>query len=269
MQPLGIPRRCQVLLLALAVLLLSRAAAATDIPPLRGRVNDNAGILAPETKRRLTDKLAAYEQATGHQLAVLTLETLGGDPIEDYSIRVVEAWKLGQKGSDDGILLLVVSGDRKLRIEVGYGLEGALPDAAAGRIVRDIITPHFKAGDFDRGVSEGVDAILAQTGAEALAGAPEGSSERGVAAEPPPRRSPPSGIWGWIGFLLSMLFKIAFFGIFVLIVIVLALLNTFGRAGRARGTFIGGGFGASSGGGGGFFSGGGGSFGGGGASGSW
>lgn len=269
----------QLLLWIAASLLFTLNAHALEVPPLQGRVNDHAGILSPAVEESLTRKLAAYEQATGHQLAILTIPTLAGDPIEDFSIRVVEAWKLGKKGVDDGVLLLVASNDRKMRIEVGYGLEGDFPDAAAGRVVRDVMAPHFRRGDFESGITAGVNAVLAATGAQALAGQDKASGKRGAwqadddeAGVPKQKRAPPSGILGWAGYLLSLLFKFAFFGIFVLIVLFLLITNLL--SGGFRGGFFGGfggGGGFSGGGGGGFdgFSGGGGGFGGGGASGDW
>ncbi len=254
----------------IAVTLYAARGSAAEVPALAGRVNDRAQILAAATRDQLTRKLSAYEQSTGHQLALLTMPTLGGDPIEDFSIRVVEAWKLGKKDRDDGILLLVVSGDRKVRIEVGYGLEGELPDAAAGRIIRDVMTPHFRSGDYNTGITAAVDAILASTGAEALVGG-DAAVAKGQPRAIQKIKTAPVGVFGWIGWILAALFKLAFFGIFIVIFIVLVVVNLLGGGGRSRGFYVGGGgFGSGGGGGGGGgFSGGGGSFGGGGASGDW
>lgn len=244
---------------------------AGEVPPLKGRVNDHARILSPTVHQLLSERLAAYEQKTGHQLAVLTVPSLSGDPIEDYSIRVVEAWKLGKKGADDGILLLVASGDRKMRIEVGYGLEGSLPDAAAGRIVRDVMAPHFKRGDFDGGVLAAVNAIFAATGGESLIDAGALSAGRHLGAPGAAQTTKPVGTLGWF---LTGLLKLAFFGIFVLVILGIIVAN-FLRGARSGGVFVSsGGFGSSDGGSFGGssdsgFSGGGGSFGGGGASGDW
>jgi len=130
------------------------------VPFLTGRVVDDAEILSSATRDRLTAVLKAHEHATGDQIAVLTVPTIGGESIEEYAVKVVESWKLGQKGKDNGVLLVIAPKDRKLRIEVGYGLEGTLTDAAASRIIRNVITPRFKTGDYDAGVSEGVDAIV-------------------------------------------------------------------------------------------------------------
>jgi uncharacterized protein len=134
---------------------------AIDVPFLTGRVVDNAEILKPATRERLVAQLKALEDRTTNQVAVLTVPTLEGESVEDFAVRVFEAWKLGQKGKDNGVLVVVVPNDRRMRIEVGYGLEGTLTDVQAARIIRDRMTPAFKAGDFDRGVSDGVDAIVA------------------------------------------------------------------------------------------------------------
>jgi uncharacterized protein len=146
--------------LAPAILIVASAAHGADVPTLSGRVVDDAAILAPATRERVAAALEAHERATGNQIAVLTTATLGGESIEDYAVRVFAAWKLGQQGKDNGVLVVVVPRDRKMRIEVGYGLEATLPDAAAGRIIDDVMKPRFKAGDYDRGVSDGVTAIV-------------------------------------------------------------------------------------------------------------
>jgi uncharacterized protein len=134
--------------------------AGADVPYLSGRVVDNADLLKNAARDRVSAVLKAHEQATGNQIAVLTVPTIGDESIEEYAVKVFESWKLGQKGKDNGVLLVIAPKDRKLRIEVGYGLEGTLTDAAASRIIRNVITPQFKAGDFDKGVSDGVDAII-------------------------------------------------------------------------------------------------------------
>lgn len=133
---------------------------ALNVPPLRARVNDLAGMLSPQDARTLEQRLAAFEQDTGHQIAVLTVPSLEGDAIEDFGIRVAEAWKIGQKGFDNGAILIIAQKDKKLRIEVGYGLEGVLPDAIASRIIREVIVPRFRDGDFSGGIVAGVNAIL-------------------------------------------------------------------------------------------------------------
>jgi uncharacterized protein len=150
-----------LLLVALFVAVLSSSAAtALDIPPLRARVNDLAGMLSPEAAQALEQRLADFERETGHQIAVLTIPSLEGDALEDFSIRVAEAWKIGKKGFDNGAILLIAQKEHKLRIEVGYGLEGVLPDAIASRIIREVIVPRFRSNDFSGGIVAGVNAIL-------------------------------------------------------------------------------------------------------------
>lgn len=148
------------------------------IPALKARVTDLTGTLSAEQQARLEGRLAAFEQQKGAQLAVLLVPTTQPEAIEQYSIRVVEQWQLGRKGVDDGVLLLVAKQDRKLRIEVGYGLEGALNDATARRIIAEIITPRFKAGDFGGGIEAGVENIVAVIDGEPLPAA-EGSESGG------------------------------------------------------------------------------------------
>ncbi|MBI4059987.1 MAG: TPM domain-containing protein [Elusimicrobia bacterium] len=146
------------LLLSLA---LAGPAAALDVPFMSGRVNDHAGLLSAAARESLEAELKDFEARTGHQLAVLTLASLEGAPLEDFSLQVARTWALGRKGKNDGVLFLVARDDRKLRIEVGHGLEGGIPDALAGRIIHDAITPRFRAGDFEGGIQNGVDAIIA------------------------------------------------------------------------------------------------------------
>jgi uncharacterized protein len=133
----------------------------SEIPFLASRVNDTAGILSPPTAAELEKRLKAHEDSTSNQIAVLTIPGLEGESIESYSIRVVDNWKLGQKGKDNGVLLLVARDDHKVRIEVGRGLEGNLPDITCGIIIRKEIVPRFKEGDYDAGVRAGIEAILA------------------------------------------------------------------------------------------------------------
>ena len=131
-----------------------------DVPILTGRVVDNAQILSAETHRSLTDSLKAHESRTGNQVAVLTVPTLDGENVEDYAIRVFDDWKLGQKDKDNGILILVAPNERRMRIEVGYGLEGEMTDGMAGRIISGIITPKFKNGDYNGGITDGALAVM-------------------------------------------------------------------------------------------------------------
>ena len=147
---------------ALVMCMAAGLACAADVPMLSGRVVDNAELLSSGARERLTSALKAHEDKTGNQVAVLTIPTLGEDNIEQYAVRVFEQWKLGKKGKDNGVLLVIVPKERKIRIEVGYGLEGALPDVASSRVIRNVIAPAFKANHFDQGVEEGVAAIVKQ-----------------------------------------------------------------------------------------------------------
>jgi uncharacterized protein len=146
----------------LLALLLCGAAQADEVPvpPLSARVTDLASTLSSQQIQTLESRLAAFEAKKGAQLAVLILPTTRPETIEQYSIRVAEAWKLGRKGVDDGVLLLVAKEDREMRIEVGYGLEGALNDATANRIVEEIIVPFFRRGEFYAGIDAGTAAII-------------------------------------------------------------------------------------------------------------
>src|SRR5450759_3624186 len=158
----GPVRRALAISVSLACLCASAGLADIDVPFLTGRVVDNAAILRPETRARLTEAMKAHEQATGNQIAVLTVPTIQPVSIEEYAVKVFQAWKLGQKGKDNGVLIVVVPQDRKMRIEVGYGLEPTLPDGAAGAIIRDLMTPEFKNSDYDKGIEAGVTAVIAQ-----------------------------------------------------------------------------------------------------------
>ena len=153
--------RAAFLLAALLALPGIPRAQAAEVPYLTGRVVDNAEILKTETRRRIADELQAHEKRTGNQIAVLTVPTLGGESVEEYAVRVFEQWKLGRKGQDNGVLVVVVPQDRRMRIEVGYGLEGTLTDVAASRIIRDVMTPRFRSGDYDGGIARGVTAVVA------------------------------------------------------------------------------------------------------------
>jgi uncharacterized protein len=143
-------------------------ALALDVPPLRGRINDYAGLIPADRARALEARLARFEEETGHQIAVLTVPSLEGDSLEKFSIRVAESWKIGKKGFDNGAILLVVQKERKIRIEVGYGFEGILPDAVASRIIREAIAPRLREGDYAAGIDAGTEAIIQVTRGEAL-----------------------------------------------------------------------------------------------------
>jgi uncharacterized protein len=253
------------LLTIIMLLLASGSAMALDVPSLRGRVNDYAGVMGQEQVRGLEVRLARFEQETGHQVAVLTIPTLEGEDIEGFSIRVAESWKIGKKGFDNGVILVVAVKDRRLRLEVGYGLEGVLPDAIANRIISDYIVPRFRAQDYAGGISAGIDAVLRVIRNEPL---PESARDRGRTQSP------------GFGNIAMLIITLALFALMVLASSANRRRNhMWGARGRRHGPFIlgpggfgggyggGGYFGGGSGGGG--FSGGGGGFGGGGASGSW
>jgi uncharacterized protein len=138
------------------------------VPALRARVTDLAGLLPPERVAALEAKLAEHERATGNQIAVLTVDTTDGEPIESFALRVLQTWKLGRKGIDDGALVVVAKADRTARIEVGYGLEGAIPDAIAKRIIEDVMLPRFREGDFAGGLDAATDALTKAARGEAL-----------------------------------------------------------------------------------------------------
>ena len=134
--------------------------AALEVPTLKGHVNDYAGMLSASSRRQLETVLTTFEQQESTQIVLLTVPSLEGDALENFSIRVAETWKIGQSGSDNGAILLISKKDRKIRIEVGYGLEGSLTDLKAGRIIRNVIAPRFKMGQFDQGILEGISAMM-------------------------------------------------------------------------------------------------------------
>ncbi|WP_460478291.1 TPM domain-containing protein [Bordetella muralis] len=146
----------------------STADAPVGVPTLQARVTDLTGTLDTARRQGLEQRLAALEQRKGAQVAVLIVPTTAPDTIEQYATRVFDAWKLGRKGTDDGVLLIMAKNDRTLRIEVGYGLEGAIPDAIAGRIIREQIVPRLQAGDYAGGIEAGVAAIEKLVDGEAL-----------------------------------------------------------------------------------------------------
>src|SRR5580693_25483 len=144
------------------------ALADVAVPPLTGRVVDQTATLSSGDIASLTQTLKDLQARKGSQIAVLIVPTTAPEAIEQYSIRVAEAWKIGRKKIDDGAILLVAKDDHKLRIEVGYGLEGALTDVTARRIIDEVITPKFRSGDFAGGISDGVDRIMAVVDGEPL-----------------------------------------------------------------------------------------------------
>jgi uncharacterized protein len=150
---------CRCILLSFCFLISSSIAVALDVPPLRGRVNDYANVLQSNQVQALEAQLAQLERDTGHQVAVLTIPTLDGEDLEGFSIRVAESWKIGKKGFDNGAILLVAVKDRRLRLEVGYGLEGVMPDAIAKRVTADYIVPYFRQQDYGAGIVAGIAAV--------------------------------------------------------------------------------------------------------------
>lgn len=154
------PARLRALLAAALLLLPVTVAAEVAVPPLKSRVTDLTGTLDAAQRAALEQTLAAFEAKQGAQIAVLLVPTTQPETVEQYAVRVFEQWKLGRKGIDDGVLLVVAKNDRKLRIEVGYGLEGPLPDAIARRIIADDIVPRFKQNDFAGGIRAGTERIM-------------------------------------------------------------------------------------------------------------
>jgi len=251
----------------LLCVLIPISISALEVPPLEGRVNDRAGIFSSSQSRELDQYLAALEQESSVQMAVLTVPGLKGEDLEGFSIRVADEWKLGQEGKDNGVLLILAVKDRKVRLEVGYGLEGVLTDAKSGYIVREIMIPYFSKGDYSGGITAAAMAVagVVTGGKDITQSAIEESGRKG---EQSSRRSVPINL---------------------LVILFILFFNSFGRMGRrgrgglfqllflnsllgsSRRSGWGGGSGSSFGGGGfgGGFGGGGGGFGGGGASGSW
>ena len=238
--------------------LLATAALALTFPPLSGRIVDQADIIPQQTRETLEPRLSELEQKSGIQLVVATVRSLEGQEIEPYANELFRFWKLGEKQKNNGVLLLVAPNERRVRIEVGYGLEGTLTDAISSVIIANAITPRFKAGDFAGGITRGVDDIITvlTTDESEWQKRPSLRLDRPQAAHPT----------NWIG-LIAL-------GVFLVLMVVSPgfrmLVFAMLLSGRGRGGgWSGGGGGWSGGRGGGGFSGGGGSSGGGGASGRW
>src|ERR1700674_2831642 len=161
--------RCALLLLIFIAVILALPAFAAELkfPALSGRVVDDANVLNPSTQAELTDMLAAHERATGEQVVVVTLASMQGNTIEDYGYQLGRHWGIGQKGKNTGAILIVAPKEHKVRIEVGYGLEGKLTDAISRTIIESDIVPAFHRGDFDSGVAAGTTSILKVLGGEA------------------------------------------------------------------------------------------------------
>ena len=272
------------------------AGALVAVPPLNARVTDLTGTLSGAAVARIEAKLADLEANKGSQIAVLIVPSTQPEEIEQFGIRVGDAWKLGRKGVDDGAILIVAKNDRRVRVEVGTGLEGALPDAIANRIVDEIIAPHFKQGDFDGGIEAGVDKMIAVVNGEPLPEPDRKWEHHGGLGNMLPLllvvvvvaggvlralfgrlfgSVATGGIAGAIAWAFSHLLPIGLgAGVIAFLVALMAGSSSSGwSAGRGWGGGLGGGFGGGLGGGGfgggGGFSGGGGGFSGGGASGSW
>ncbi|NTV14897.1 MAG: TPM domain-containing protein [Desulfobulbaceae bacterium] len=273
------------------------AAAALEVPAFRGYVNDYAGMLSPEATGQLQQALAGFDKSDSTQVAILTIPSLEGEDLAGFSIKVVEKWGVGQKGKDNGVLLLVAKQERKVRIEVGRGLEGVLTDLVSGRIIAQIISPAFKAGRIDEGFLAGTAAIIQATRGEFKAEARDsrrrdepsllfkfavlaiiatvfiGRISRPFGAAAGSAIFPLAALFGltsgWSWLLLLLLVPVGGLLGWLLWPLLAALASGVDdhRGGLGGGGFGGGGFGGGSGGGFGGFGGGG--FGGGGASGSW
>ncbi|WP_334118631.1 TPM domain-containing protein [Limnobacter sp.] len=270
---------CAIILLAPGLL-----KAEVAVPALTAQVVDSTGTLSNEQQAALIQKLQEFEAAKGSQIAVLLVQTTQPEPIEQYALRVAESWKIGRKGVDDGAILVVALQDRALRIEVGYGLEGALTDITSKRIIEEIIIPQFRQGDVVGGVTAGVDQMIRVIEGEPLPEpSPANTSNGGNPIEDIAPvvlmlalflggflrkaigKLPAALATGGVVFVVAWLFAGTII-IAILAAVVAAFLTLFGNAGGMIGGR--GGFGSGRGGGGGF-SGGGGGFGGGGASGRW
>ena len=286
------------LIITVLLMALVSSAYALDAPKLEGYVNDYADMISPQAKAELEAELKTFEQTDSTQIVILTVPSLEGEPIEDFGIRVAEAWKIGQKGKDNGAIFIVAKQDRKMRIEVGRGLEGKLTDLMSGRIIDLVVKPRFKRGDYDGGFIAGVSAIIDTTRGEFKADGNH-SPQKGDKASRfmsllifaafamlilGSISRPLGAVAGAAGLPLTAYLSavsLGAVGILVLAGVGLAaglllpaLFSSGGRRGGGGGFggFYGGGFGGFGGGGfgsGGGFSGGGGGFGGGGASGGW
>ncbi len=166
-------------LLVLLLALSGPAAGEVAVPPLKARVTDLTGTLSANRLRSLEETLAAFERDKGSQIAVLMLPSTQPETIEQYSIRVADAWKIGRAGVGDGVILVIAKDDHRLRIEVGRGLEGAIPDAIASRVIREVIAPHFLNGDFGGGIAAGVSALIRLIEGEPLPPARVPGAQRG------------------------------------------------------------------------------------------
>jgi uncharacterized protein len=250
-------RQLGILIALLLFALTAGSLTALNVPQLQGRVNDYAGVLKPAEKSDLESYLASVEDKTTAQLVLLTIKSLEGDPLEDFSMRVAEAWKIGQKGKDNGVIMVVALEEHDVRIEVGYGLEGILPDGKCGTIIRQVIIPAFRAGNFYQGIRDAFQTMAGVIGGDA--------TQMQALEKSDASRGKSSG-----GFSCAFLFFLLMIFFVLKICSPCRALKTLSGGSGGWTTHSGGGGGFfSGGGGGGGFSGGGGSFGGGGASGHW
>ena len=256
--------------------------AVVGVPELSRRVTDLTATLSAEQVTALENKLAAFEAQKGSQIAVLIVATTGPKDIAEFGIEVADLWQIGRKGIDDGVILIVAKDDRKLRVEVGYGLEGVIPDAVAKRVISETITPYFKNGDYVGGIDAGITQLMGLIGGEALPAPPESRGEGqgdgafmfilfgGLIAGFVLSAMMGRVMGGMLAGLGSGVVAALVFGVTFLLALLIGLMIFFFVGVRSTGGHSwssGGGFGGSSGGG--SWSGGGGGFGGGGASGSW
>jgi uncharacterized protein len=238
-------------LLALACAVGAAAGSATPIPaPPQRWLTDEAGLLSPQVAEQLDARLQAYEQSSGHQIVVYIGKTTGVVPIEDWAVKAFESWRVGRKELDDGLALIVMAEDHRVRIEVGYGLEGQVPDALAARVINDELVPRMQQGDNDGAVSAAVDRLIRIISGEGAAGGGQGETDGGPVPTRPMTLTEKILIGiGILGFLLLLVTNPA------LAIYLLFSILSGGRGGDGGGR--------------GGFSGGGGRSGGGGASGSW
>lgn len=195
---MAVSRRLAILLLLLTI---SAGGLALEVPYLSGRVNDQVGLISGESGARIQATLERLEQQNGAQVAVLIVGGLQGEAVEDFSMQVAEAWKLGRKGVDDGVLLLIAHEDRSIRIEVGYGLEHVLTDLDSRRIIDDLMAPAFRRGEFEKGVEAAVQAIAAKIAGEEIVFPGDGEGEA------------PAGAWIFLGFIGLIMAQFARFAV--------------------------------------------------------
>ena len=259
----------KTIFVALLLAVFSLPIFSLEVPAWTGPVNDLAQVMTDQQRQELTDYLTNLNNQTGIQMAVLTVPSLEGDSIEDFSFRTASAWKLGQEKEDNGALLVVSEGDRELRIEVGYGLEGLLTDAKSGLIIRNVITPHFRNGNYGSGIVEGIKNMVGVATEDAQLISAEMTEEEGLDGQ---------------SLVVAIIFFSLYFAILTFAITksvksrrngssstgtVRMPTSTFGSSTSSFGSSFSSRSSFSGGFGGGGFSGGGGSFGGGGASGKW